>query len=176
MAFQQMKSSDDSTQIEAIDVHSPIDLFQDVQLPNLHHHQFASTPLIDTPSIAVNNYSIHINNISYKQSPIEPYRIQLSTTDNESPSSSIHNPYHRLSVEPYRIQLPSLNWMCSYFGNFSQSTACIATRFGECSCSLLDRLWYLYSYIYRRVSSNTTTIIVPLLLQFFLLLLMPTTD
>ena len=136
-----MKSNDVSTQIEAIAVHSPIDLLRDVERPNLHHHQFEPTSaLIDTPSIAVDNYNIHINNISYKQSPIEPYRIQLSTTDNESPSSSIRNPYQCLPVEPYRIQLPSLNWMCSYFGNFSQSTACIATRFGECSCSLLDRL------------------------------------
>mmetsp|Transcript_33704 Transcript_33704/g.37675 ORF Transcript_33704/g.37675 Transcript_33704/m.37675 type:complete len:191 (-) Transcript_33704:468-1040(-) len=178
MTFQQMKSSDDTTKIKAIAVHSSIDLLRDVERPNLHHHRFLPTSsLIDTPSIAVDNYNIHINNISYKQSPIEPYRIQLSTTDNESPSSSIQNPYHRLSVEPYRIQLLSLNWMCSSFGNFSQPTACIATRFGECSCSLLDRLWYLYSYIYRRVSSNTTTIIVPLLLLFFVaVILMPTTD
>ena len=35
------------------------------------------------------------------------------------------------------------------FGCFSQSTACIATRFGECSSTLLDKLWYTYSYIYK---------------------------
>ena len=27
------------------------------------------------------------------------------------------------------------------FGYFSQSTACIATRFGECSSTSLDKLW-----------------------------------
>ena len=32
-------------------------------------------------------------------------------------------------------------------GDFSQSVACIATRFEECSSTLLDKLWYLYSYI-----------------------------
>ena len=52
-------------------------------------------------------------------------------------------------------QLPSLNWICSYFGNFSQSTTCIATRFGEYSFTLLDKLWYTYSYIYK---PTTTTI------------------
>ena len=39
-------------------------------------------------------------------------------------------------------------------GDFSQSIACIATRFGECSSTLLDKLWHTYSYIYK----PTTTI------------------
>jgi len=43
----------------------------------------------------------------------------------------------------------------SYFDAFSQSTACIATGFGECSSTLLDKLWYLYSYIYK---PTTTTV------------------
>ena len=51
-------------------------------------------------------------------------------------------------------QLPAMNWFCSYFGNFSQSTACNAVGFGECSSTLLDKLWYTYSYIYK----PTTTI------------------
>ena len=54
-----------------------------------------------------------------------------------------------------------------YFGfnYFSQSIDCTATRFGECSTTLLDKLWYLYSYIYDCVSSSTTTIII-----FFIIL------
>ena len=63
-----MKSSDDSIQIEAM-VFLPIDLLQDSQ-----------RSLIDTSSIAVGIYNIQHNNISTKQSPIEPYTIQLSTT------------------------------------------------------------------------------------------------
>ena len=57
----------------------------------------------------------------------------------------------------------------STFGveDFSQSFACIATRFGECSSTLLDKLWYLYLYIY-----STTTII---LLLFIVAILMPPT-
>ena len=38
--------------------------------------------------------------------------------------------------------------------DFSQSIACIATRFRECGSTLLDKLWYTYSYIYK----PTTTI------------------
>ena len=62
-----------------------------------------------------------------------------------------------------------------YFGCFSQSVACIATRFGECSPTLLDKLWYLYSYIYNTVSSNTTTLIIPILLFLVVVILMPPT-
>ena len=43
----------------------------------------------------------------------------------------------------------SLNQIYSYFGDFSQFTACNAIRFGECSSTSLDKLWYAYSYIYR---------------------------
>ena len=63
---------------------------------------------------------------------------------------------------PLRPVLPSdgysaslLTQICLYFGNYSQSTACIETRFGECSSTLFHQLWYLYSYIYKL----TTTII-----------------
>ena len=59
---------------------------------------------------------------------------------------------------------------------FSQSNACIATRFEECSLTMLDRLWYLYSYIYNQVSSNTPTIIIPILLFIVVAILMATTD
>ena len=97
---------------------------------------------------------------------------------------SLWNLLQRLLVEPFlpklvgRIdsQLPLLNWICSYFGNFSQSTACNATRFGECSSTLLDRLWYTYSYIYHRASSNTTTIITRILLSVGVVVLVTTTD
>ena len=32
--------------------------------------------------------------------------------------------------------------------DFSQSITCIITRFRESRSTLLDKLWYLYSYIY----------------------------
>ena len=47
-----------------------------------------------------------------------------------------------------------LDLMYFYVGYFSQSNACIATRFRECSSTLLHKLWYTYSYIYK----PTTTI------------------
>ena len=59
------------------------------------------------------------------------------------------------------------------FGCFSQSTACITTRFGECSTTLLEKLWYLYSYIYHQASSSSTIVIIPILLFLVVALLMP---
>ena len=55
-------------------------------------------------------------------------------------------------------QLPLLNRICSYFGDFSQSTACNATRFEEFSSTLLDKLWYTYSYIYKPASTTVPDI------------------
>ena len=43
-------------------------------------------------------------------------------------------------------------------GDFSQSIACIATRFGECSSTSLDKLWYTYSYIYKPTSTTVPDI------------------
>ena len=73
------------------------------------------------------------------------------------------------------FQLPSLSWVGSYFEGSSQTTACNATGLGECLFSTaLDRLWYIYSYIYHQISSNATTIIF--LLFFALAILMSTTN
>ena len=44
------------------------------------------------------------------------------------------------------------------FGDYSQPTACIATRFGECSSTSLDKLWYTYSYIYIPASTTVPNI------------------
>ena len=63
--------------------------------------------------------------------------------------SSLHAPAGHSNYN-----LRSLFQIYFSFGRFSQSVACIATRFGECSSTLLDKLWYLYSYIYK----PTTTI------------------
>ena len=61
---------------------------------------------------------------------------------NKAMSDSSYNYQHR----------PDLMYV--YVGNFSQSTTCIITRRGECSSTLLHKLWYTYSYIYK----PTTTI------------------
>ena len=47
------------------------------------------------------------------------------------------------------IKKPLPNLICSYFEYFSQSTAYITTRSGESSLTLLNKLWYTYSCIYR---------------------------
>ena len=41
-----------------------------------------------------------------------------------------------------------LDQTCFSLDSFSQSTVRIATRFGECSSTLLHKLWHLHSYIY----------------------------
>ena len=132
-----------------------------------------NSSLIDTSSIAITHYNIEHTSILHKQSPITastfPQKygridFQQPITNNKAstlPKSrrvrSLWNLLQCSTIEPLfpqkygRIdsQLPSLNWIFSYFGNFSQSTTCIATIFGECSSTLLDKLWYTYSYIYK---------------------------
>ena len=61
-----------------------------------------------------------------------------------------------------------------FFSWLSQSTVCIATRFGKCTLTFLDKLWYLYTYIYDRFKSIAT--FKTLLLSFAVVTtLMPTT-
>ena len=140
MLSQQMKSTP-SFQIEADDVHSSTDRL----------HPFA------TPSIAVvANYNIQRNSIICHRSPTRPpTNNNASTLPNYGYVESLCLPLQRSTIDPllpdYEIlgpQLPPATWICSYFGNFSQSAACIAVGFGECSSTFLDKLWYLYSYIY----------------------------
>ena len=116
-----------------------------------------------SPSNSVANYNIQRNNILDIDTNNE-----ASTLPDYGRVESLCPLLQRLTVESLLpdyggidSQLPPLNWICSYFGDFSQCTACSATRFRECSSTLLDKLWYLYLYIYNRASSNTT-IIIPL--------------
>ena len=155
MALQQVKSGE--RMIEADGVQSPTDRLN-----------IAS---IDTPSIALVNYNIQSTNIESTELP------QESTDPVITLSRSLQLPTElpQESTDPV-IKLRSLNRLCSYFGCFSQSIACIVTRFGECSTTSLDKLWYLYSYIYRFISSNTTTIRTRLLLFVVVVILMTTTN
>ena len=148
------------------------------QLNVLHSHPLRRMSLnglnnspTNTSSIALTNYDFQPTSRLIIQLPIEPtlpkfWRFVtqlLSTTNNKASTllicfervNSLWFPLQRLSVDSLlpnsgRIdtQLPSMNWVCSYFEGFSQTTACTATSFWECSSTLLDRLWYLYSYIY----------------------------
>ena len=64
---------------------------------------------------------------------------------------SIQQLLHLLPAEgdiPNKNNQRSLDQLCFSFDDFSQSTACIITRFRECSSTLLDKRWYLYSYMY----------------------------
>ena len=42
-------------------------------------------------------------------------------------------------------------WPNTYFDDVSQSTGCIASRFWEIVSTLLNKLWYTYSYIYKMI-------------------------
>ena len=116
------------------------------------HYEYSST---DTSSIAITNYNFHP--ISTLQSAIEDSTLPLPPltlkTQRYLLVDSLRFPFQRLSVDPSiftrGLQLPLMNWGCSYFEGFSQSTACNTIRSGECSSTSLDRLWYLYSYIYK---------------------------
>ena len=142
------------------------------------------TDQYDTSSIALTNYNIQRISILSHPSPTRPLTLnnEASTLPAYGRVASLPSLIHRSTVEPLlpvygRIdsQLSPMSWSCSCFDDFSQSTACIATRFGECSSTMLHKLWYLYSYIYNQVSSNTTTIIIPILLFFVVAILMPPT-
>ena len=130
------------------------------------------TDQFDTSFITLTNYNIQRNSVLCHPLPTRPltHNNEASTVPDYWKFESLPSLLHRSTVEPLlpdygRIdsQLSPMIWICSYFGDFFQSTACNATRFGECSSTMLDRLWYLYSYIYNLFSSNTTTIIVPII-------------
>jgi len=128
----------------------------------------------DTPSIALTNYNFHPT--SKLQSTIEDSTLPLPTLipktqrfDRDAcrfvPITTMLttcgvlglNCHHPSPIDDslrFPFQRSSVDWVYSYFEDFSQSTACNAIRFGECSSTSLDRLWYLYSYIYK----PTTTI------------------
>ena len=156
MTLQQMKNSERI--IEADGVPSPTD-----QL---------NIATIDTPSIILANYNIQPTNIASFELPPESMDPVIKLL------RSLQSPTELLpeSTDPVIKLLLSLDWLCSYFGCYSQSIACIATRFGECSTTSLDRLWYLYSYIYKLFSSTTTTLISTILFLLVVVILMPTTN
>ena len=178
MLFQQLKSTC-SIKIEADYIHSPTGQLNEEYTP----HKYSP---IDASSIAVANYNFQHNNISNKHLLIEPSLLATATEgrdvsqptsiDKEAlpqPSGCIKpllNFHQQLSIEPSLLatevrvvsQPMLLNQIYHYFGHFSWSTACNMIRFRECSLTLLDKLWYLYSYIYKSISSNTTTIIFTL--------------
>ena len=87
-----------------------------------------------------------------------------------------------LHLSPYQFVIAStgnnkqpLIGICFSFIDFSKSTACNVIRFRECSLTLLDKLWYLYSHIYKRIPLNATTIVFTLLF-FIVVILMPNTE
>ena len=156
--------------IKAVGVQTPTDW--------LSLEDSSPLPPINTPSIALVNYDIQSTDTSYdgKELLWECYLCLIESPLNWTqlfPTGLIDKDCYCCSINPLQL----LNQICSYFdGCFSQSTACITTRFGECSSILLHKLWYIYSYIYRLFSSNTTTIISTTLFLLVVNILMPTTD
>ena len=119
------------------------------------------------PSNSVGNYNDQPKNISNERSTVDsslitdPHSLLANApTGHVDTGVSLLEGLLRLSLlnapaghSNHSLQSFFPKYFC--FGCFSQSVAYIATRFGECSSTLLDKLWYLYSYIYHRVSSNT---------------------
>ena len=155
MLSQQMKSCD-SFEIETVGDQSPT-------------NQLSNSSLTDTSSIALTNYNIQRKRILRRQSPTRsptPNNIASTTPNMVVSTKLLHHLLQRLTVETLFLitfgesatKLPPLNWIYSYFGDFSQSTACNATRFRECSLTSLDKLWYTYSYIYQPKSTTVPNI------------------
>ena len=135
-------------------------LFQ--QLTNIHSFQIEDNRKLLTPSIAVAN-----NNYYHDAVQIVPTE-QITTT--LSPRRSISS--NKISKSDTEGRL--LNFCYNYHNNLSQSTQ---FRFGS-SSTLLNKLWYTYSYIYKATATKATfTFYKPILaLLFCLLILMPTTS
>ena len=127
-------------------------------------------------SNSVANYNVQYKNISQKLSPIidplllffERVDSQLATTDKKGSFAPLSGEINSLLNPPQHSPVtlhsfarrvdshpPSLNRIYYYSEGCSQSMACIVNRFGECCLTLLNKLWYTYSYIYK-VSSNST--------------------
>ena len=129
------------------------------------------------PSNSVGNYNNQqqqsiSNECSTVDSSLIPDTYSLSTEsycghDDTVLNLIVDSSFNDHFLSPKSLCDRSLTQIYFGFDYFSQSTACIATRFGECSSTLLDKLWYLYLYIY-----STTTII---LLLFIVAILMPPT-
>ena len=114
MLSQQMQSCD-SLKIETVDDQSPTD-----RLSN-------ST---DTSSIALTNYNNQHKCILCHPSPI---RLLIHNNEDSTLSSAFGRdvtlchliycspvePFFSTTFEESATQLPSTNWICSYFGNFS---------------------------------------------------------
>ena len=126
-----------------------------------------STPTIEDSTL-INDTLLKLDSLSF------PFRYSTPTiADSTLPlkkngglvSLSFRFPFQRSSVETV-----------SCFEYYSQTMACIATSFRECGLftTALDKLWYVYSYIYIQFSSNATTIM--LLLFFVLAILMRAVD
>ena len=154
MLSQQMKSGD--RMIEADVVQSATDRLHPVDTPSITFANYnnQSNNLYDHPSLVAMVHTISRNH------PLRGPMVSISERDFELIQPSLTR-YHvnRQHENPsmsdcYDSHQPRLALMYYYLGNFSQSTACIASRFGECSSTMLHKLWYTYSYIYK----PTTTI------------------
>ena len=133
------------------------------QLKSMHSlHLEDVSESIDNPSITVANNGYYDKHV-----------VQISKTDRTtttlSPSLAISS--SKISKTDTEKQLLHL---CNNLNNLSQCTQFL--RFGNNS-TLLDKLWYTYSYIYK-VTAPTATIFYKLILALLLLLLilMPTTS
>ena len=175
--IQQMKSYD-GIKIETVGVQLPTDqLKEELFRLNLHSRTTGGVSLnrhlsspIDTSSIAITNYNIQRNSIllchQLPTQSLTPPNNEASMLPDYGRVELLFSLLYRSTVGPLipdygRIdsQLTPMNWICSYFGDCSQSTICNATRFGECSSTLLDKLWYTYSYIYKPKQPFATELI-----------------
>ena len=109
---------------------------------------------IDTPSMAINNVDHYNTSIPYYykkltiESMIDSSFISLPFlpgTEILNKIPTVKNDTSSTQQSLYWIHQQSLDQICFYLYDFSQSATCIVivTRFKECSLTLFDKLWYL---------------------------------
>ena len=157
MLSQQMRSCD-SIKIEAV-VPSATG-----QLNNESCRLLPSAPGYQSRQLGLNRR--HLSPTDASSIAVTNYNIQRT----------IHEVSPRQPTSPISLLQRSTIETVSYYEYYSQTTACIATSFGECGIyTTLDKLWYFYSYIYHCLSSKTMTIILTLLF-IVVAILMPTSN
>ena len=110
----------------------------------------------------------HSGTLSYDTTTVLP---EIATADSKITFSSRELLSSNLEICMPDSKRRMLTSCYNYFEAYSQPTT---IRFWESSSTLLNKIWYTYSYIYK-IPSPPTTFIIILLLLLLVLLLMSTT-
>ena len=149
MLSQQMRSG--NCQLEDSD--RPLSLFSSNSVGNYNHHH---PHLLSNERTRIVNASLIKD--TYALLPEAQHTVPSANVFEllNTPISLLLGAQH--TVSSATIDLDFNERLAIGVGDFSQPIVCIVTRFGECSSTLLDKLWYTYSYIYKHTSNTVPDI------------------